>query len=546
MKKRIYVKNKSFLKHFITIAVLLLSITVGIVISVYRMSLRALEQEIKNLNQNLCYEMNDRLKGILEQSNQFAAHLVTDDKVQLFFTHERPEYLVENYYAELDGKMRAYGISYIDSVLLYAPKYEKFFAGGENEQAYTISEIAKNNAKIFDISWMDHMDTQERTTTKIFTRAKADRWPYYITVMKQYRSGTLDGIALININLADLYEELIAGRDESVQIYIVDEEQRVILKENKRELFTPLAGIESLSDFTPQSTFCKIRNQGDSRYAYAQVYSEEYGLTCVVLSALEDYTERITQVQKRFIEIAFAAAAVAIFLACLYSMKLIRPLQDIRMLLDNSAKDKEMKYSEEIRDIAEQIMRHLQTNGALREELDRRLALLKNTQMVALRSQINPHFLFNTLNVIKQKNKKPERTAFFVYADGSGCLYYYSALVGIDNALFEAAELGGANVLQKCWHIAIPSLIPIMTMMTILGIGHIFSGDMGLFYQVTQNQGTLYPTTDIINTYTYRALLDGSLEKSSAVGLFQSGTGLVLVLAVNALVRKISPENSMF
>lgn len=129
---------------------------------------------------------------------------------------------------------------------------------------------------------------------------------------------------------------------------------------------------------------------------------------------------------------------------------------------------------------------------------------------------------------------------------GSGSLYYYAALVGIDETLFEAASIDGANVFQKCWHIAVPSLIPIMCTLTILGIGGLFSGDMGLFYQVPMNQGILYPTVDIVNTYTYRALLDGSLNKSSAVGVFQSLTGLVLVLVSNAVVRKVSPDNSMF
>lgn len=129
---------------------------------------------------------------------------------------------------------------------------------------------------------------------------------------------------------------------------------------------------------------------------------------------------------------------------------------------------------------------------------------------------------------------------------GSGCLYYYAALTGMDPSLLEAAELDGANSLQKTWHVCIPTLIPIMVMMTILGIGGLFSGDMGLFYQVPMNKGVLYESTDIINTFVYRALLDGSLEKSAAVGLFQSLVGLFLVVGTNAIVRKVSPENSMF
>lgn len=129
---------------------------------------------------------------------------------------------------------------------------------------------------------------------------------------------------------------------------------------------------------------------------------------------------------------------------------------------------------------------------------------------------------------------------------GSGSLYYYGALVGIDETLFEAAEIDGANIWQKCRYIAIPHLIPVMTTLLILGIGRVFSVDMGLFYNVPMNQGTLYATTDIIGTYTYRALLTGAMERSAAVGLAQSVVGLVLVLITNGVIRKIDPDNAMF
>ncbi len=129
---------------------------------------------------------------------------------------------------------------------------------------------------------------------------------------------------------------------------------------------------------------------------------------------------------------------------------------------------------------------------------------------------------------------------------GGGCLYYYAALTGLDPALLESADLEGASSVQKAWYIMIPELVPIMVMMTVLGIGHLFGGDMGLFYQVPKDQGVLYPVTDTISTYTYRALLDGSMSRSAAVGLFQSAVGLVLVVTTNAIVRKISPENAIF
>lgn len=129
---------------------------------------------------------------------------------------------------------------------------------------------------------------------------------------------------------------------------------------------------------------------------------------------------------------------------------------------------------------------------------------------------------------------------------GMNSILYYSSLMGMDASLLEAAKIDGANLPQQIRYVLIPHLTQIMVITTILAIGHLFSGDFGLFYQVTKDQGLLYSTTDIINTYTYRALLGGSMSKSTAVNLFQSGVGFVLVVITNAIVKKISPEHSMF
>lgn len=129
---------------------------------------------------------------------------------------------------------------------------------------------------------------------------------------------------------------------------------------------------------------------------------------------------------------------------------------------------------------------------------------------------------------------------------GYGSILYYASLMGIDDSLFEAADLDGASTLQKTMHISIPHLVPIIVIQTILAMGSILNGDFGLHYQTTRDVGLLYPTTDIINTYTFRGLMNNSIGPSSAIGLFQSVIGLVMVVGVNLIVRKISPENSLF
>ena len=125
-------------------------------------------------------------------------------------------------------------------------------------------------------------------------------------------------------------------------------------------------------------------------------------------------------------------------------------------------------------------------------------------------------------------------------------IMYYAALMAIDESLFEAAKIDGANKLQMIRYISIPELASIISIMAILNMGHIFRGDFGLFYQMPRDIGILYPTTDIIDTYIYRGLRTGSTSITAAVGFFQSFVGLLLVVITNMIVKKIAPENSLF
>ena len=130
---------------------------------------------------------------------------------------------------------------------------------------------------------------------------------------------------------------------------------------------------------------------------------------------------------------------------------------------------------------------------------------------------------------------------------GYGCLIYISSISGNDPSFYEAAELDGASKWKQIRYITLPSIMPSVITLTLLNIGRIFYSDFGLFYQVTQNSGQLYDTTNVIDTYVYRALLQsGNIGMASAAGFYQSIVGFACVLLANVVVRKLSPENAMF
>lgn len=123
----------------------------------------------------------------------------------------------------------------------------------------------------------------------------------------------------------------------------------------------------------------------------------------------------------------------------------------------------------------------------------------------------------------------------------SGCIIYLAVLVGIDPQLYEAAAIDGAGRWQRMRYISFPSLLPAVILLTLLAIGKIFYGDLGMIYAVVGNKATLYPTTDVIDTYILRALAtNANYGMSAAVGLSQAILGFIFVFGSNWLVKKYS------
>ncbi|MCX7711795.1 MAG: ABC transporter permease subunit [Clostridia bacterium] len=130
---------------------------------------------------------------------------------------------------------------------------------------------------------------------------------------------------------------------------------------------------------------------------------------------------------------------------------------------------------------------------------------------------------------------------------GYGIVLYLAGITGIDPEYYEAAVLDGANKIQQIKAITIPFLVPLMIVTTLMALGNIFRSDFGLFYQVPMQQGLLQPTTGVLDTYIYNALISsGDLGMSSAAGFYQSVVGFILVLLANWGVGKISEEHKIF
>lgn len=130
---------------------------------------------------------------------------------------------------------------------------------------------------------------------------------------------------------------------------------------------------------------------------------------------------------------------------------------------------------------------------------------------------------------------------------GYTSIIYMAAIVSIDQEQFEAAKIDGANIWAIIRHIIVPELIPTFVILFLFRVGQMMRGQFDLFYNLIGNNSPLYDNTDVIDTFVFRALVNNfDVGIGAATGLYQSVFGLILIVSINAFVKRINSENALF
>ncbi|CAG6398369.1 ABC transporter permease subunit [Streptomyces cocklensis] len=120
---------------------------------------------------------------------------------------------------------------------------------------------------------------------------------------------------------------------------------------------------------------------------------------------------------------------------------------------------------------------------------------------------------------------------------GWGTILYLAALTSIDDNLYEAARIDGANRWKQTWHVTLPGIRPTMVTLLILNIGTFMA--VGFEKILLLYNPLTYPTADVVSTYLYRmGVVSNNFSYAAAIGLFESLIGLVLIVSANRISRR--------
>ena len=124
---------------------------------------------------------------------------------------------------------------------------------------------------------------------------------------------------------------------------------------------------------------------------------------------------------------------------------------------------------------------------------------------------------------------------------GWGTILYLSAITGINMELFEAAKIDGANKLQQIWHVTLPGIRSTIVILLILSVGQMMNISFDRPYVLGNPMVQNY--CDVLSTFVYRAgITNSQFARATAVGLFQSVVGLILITGANIVARRLGEE----
>ena len=130
---------------------------------------------------------------------------------------------------------------------------------------------------------------------------------------------------------------------------------------------------------------------------------------------------------------------------------------------------------------------------------------------------------------------------------GYNSVIYIAAITGVDSEIYEAASIDGATIFQRIRAITLPSIKPTIITMLLLQVGRILRGDFEMFYQIVGNNGQLYNATDVIDTYVFRSLMQNSnIGMTAAASFYQSALCFIIIMVVNAVVKRIDADYALF
>ncbi len=389
-------KSKLFLRNFLLLFSIISIMFLSFSAYAYRQSLSTLEKELIGSSESHLEVYTESIDTNIKELRRIYATLEITPMIQAYCNNPLSEIL----YADLQGQIRnmllyyVQGNSAIDSIYIYS---------GRNQAVLTNSWTDYPIHNFTDGEWISKINDENMDKLQMFFRSKNRAYPYLLSIMKAIDTDPYKSAIIINVDFKNLSALKEFSKNQSQSIYIVSDDSMILYRHQQEALLEELEVVPELEHFQAdaQSHSCLISDQNGS-YVFAQMHSDKYPWSYVTVTYLGDYAAHLSSTQALIVSLMGMFLFLAVFLAFGLSYHAVKPVHGLLAFIQEPSQVLAADFfsTSEIQEIADSIISSMQMNQTLSAELEKRLRLLEDAKLIALQSQINPHFLFNTLNMI--------------------------------------------------------------------------------------------------------------------------------------------------
>lgn len=290
--------------------------------------------------------------------------------------------------------------AYVDSIYIY------FYNSGE-----VVSNLGVSGYEVFQDKEALALFSKDMPARNILLpRIKKNKYPYLLTVLYPVRVGGSGSMGLIAVNLdvEKLGNYIGSGSyrsaDAAPKLLIFDESMETLVYSDEYRLLQEPEEIEKLKSFPKnEEILSEVYNLWGGSWAVSGLESREDGLRYLYLSSMQEFEKQNKEADTRIRQVAVLTGMLCLLLAFLLAVWVYRPvkrilhvLSEVSMLTEWDRKE----HVDEIEAIQRSILSAKKENDDLNAQIQERIISLHNAQICALQTQINPHFLFNTLEAI--------------------------------------------------------------------------------------------------------------------------------------------------
>ena len=389
-------KNRYVQTWIFSLFALICVISAGFMYYTYSNARKSLQVEYTTYSQI----QTDRIAAYLDEeilNCQYVAILLSQNKnVKFYLLNEAPDEVFPDIYAKISEQMDAYRWSNqaIDSIYLYAKSKEALMIT-DYDQSVQLSVVDDRDCNY--LSFADSIDDW----TLIF-REKNDIYPYLCSIFYPVRSKEAEGLVTVNVNLSKISILSDKVRESFQEVYIVSEDGKILYRKGQQTMPETLEHVPQLGFFENTGTDLSKYVDGNTPYIYVQQHSQQYPWYYITIT----YPQNFTSEPFNYLTSAFAFLPWLIVLAVIVFIWLImlaiRPIRTIADFLEDPLSSEPKDIGEpETEEMIRQFIKYIESNQSLSKELKHQMELQSKATLVALQTQINPHFLFNTLNLIR-------------------------------------------------------------------------------------------------------------------------------------------------